>query len=117
MYSNSAHRATQTDNPHSNRAPWLADVAYLRSTPDEMVAVSVPTDGQSITSIRFTYRNKNSVTVTRDALRWLLTHECKGVQGDPIPALAAKIARALFRSCGGKKRLGVSFENWMTCHA
>ena len=117
MYSNSAHQATCSDSSPSDRATWLADVEHLRSTPDDMVSLTLVRDGWSGTAIRFTFRNKASVLVDRECLRYWLKRDLPDIQGDPLPALTLKIARSLFRSRGGRKWLGVTFEDWMTCRA
>ena len=117
MYPQQVSTATRSDHPHSNRAPWLVDVEHLRGTPDAMVLLSLLRDSRSITGIRFTYRNKQSVTVALDALRWLLNHDCRGIEGSPLPALALKIAQSEYRARTGRKAFGMSFENWMLANA
>jgi hypothetical protein len=73
-----------------------------------MVVVSTERVG-----FRFTFRNGRSVVIDRDGMLWHLKHGLKGIEGDPLTALAAKLARSLFRFLGGKKHLGMSFESWM----
>jgi len=112
MYPQQTSTTTRSNSLPAHRPAWLADVDHLRRTPDEMVAIT-----SAGACFRFTYRNGQMVNVAPDALRWLLKHDCNGIDGNPLPVLALKIARSLFRTCGGKKALGVSFEDWMLCCA
>lgn len=116
MYNTNTHRATRSNSLPSRSATYLDEVEQLRDQPDDMVIVSTVPD-RSDSTFRFTLRNGHSFVVDTKALRWLLKHHLKEIQGDPLPALAAILARSLFRSYGGKKWIGVSFEDWMTYRA
>lgn len=108
MYDKDAHRATPSDSSLSHRASYLDDVDYLRSTPDEVVVVSSEVDQ----ALRFTFCNGLSVVIPHKSLRWYAKHKLDGIQTDFAHALTAVISRHIFRSLGGRKFLGVRFEDW-----
>lgn len=93
-------------------AAFLADVARLRSMPDDMVAVTtVPDDAPG--DLRFTFRNGETVVTDYAAMIWHLKHNRNLPTHEVLPFLAFLLARKIFRVRGGKKALGVPFRDWL----
>lgn len=112
QYPNTHEPPDRSDSPLHGRAGFLDDVIRLRTTATDMVVISTVRDRPDA-ALRFTLRNGASFLVDVGALRWLFKENLKNNGGDPLPALAAILARKVFRSCGGKRTLGVSFHDWM----
>jgi hypothetical protein len=111
-YPNPSDMQAYSDSSSRPRAPYWKQVEALRASGDWVMILSVPAGSNG--TLRFTYANGQSILTDLASLRWFVKNEIETSEDDVRSALAFLFARKIFRSLGGKKRLGISFRDWMT---
>lgn len=86
---------------------------YLRSKPDDIVAVSNDYNSFHGEGLRFVYRNGFSCFIGLGGVRWYLKNYLEGFEGNTVPALAFLVALDGFDYVGGATERGVPFEEWL----